>query len=192
MPTKPCPAGIMVNARFPTCWDGVNLDSPDHMAHMAYPESGTFESGGPCPASHPVRMAQVLFEVVWDTRQFNNRADWPADGSQPFVWSFGDATGYANHADYVFGWKGDALQKILDTPCVVNCAGAKSQSTAAMNQCKQKAVVDENIDGCTFCVIHSTVSEGMTAADLYCALSRAHRAPRWSLGPTRTKHLGSG
>lgn len=148
MPTKPCPAGIMVNARFPTCWDGVNLDSPDHMAHMAYPESGTFESGGPCPASHPVRMAQVLFEVVWDTRQFNNKADWPADGSQPFVWSFGDATGYGNHADYVFGWKGDALQKILDTPCVVNCAGAKSQSTSAMNQCKQAAVVDENIDGC--------------------------------------------
>lgn len=148
MPTKPCPAGIMVNARFPTCWDGVNLDSPDHMAHMAYPESGTFESGGPCPASHPVRMAQVLFEVVWDTRQFNNKADWPTDGSQPFVWSFGDATGYGNHADYVFGWKGDALQKILDTPCVVNCAGAKSQSTTAMNQCKQAAVVNEDIDGC--------------------------------------------
>ena len=139
-----------VNQRFPTCWDGVNLDSPDHMSHMAYPESGTFESGGPCPTSHPVRTAQVLFEVVWDTSKFNNKADWPADGSQPFVWSFGDATGYANHADYVFGWKGDALQKILDTACVVNCAGAKTQNTAAMNKCAQKAVVNENIDGCEF------------------------------------------
>lgn len=147
-PNKPCKVGIMVNARFPTCWDGVNLDSPDHMAHMAYPESGTFESGGPCPASHPVRMAQVLFEVVWDTSKFNNKADWPDDGSQPFVWSFGDATGYANHADYVFGWKGDALQKILDTPCVVNCAGAKTQGTGPMNQCKQNVVVHEDIDGC--------------------------------------------
>lgn len=45
-PNRPCPVGIMVNQRFPTCWDGVNLDSPDHMSHMAYPESGTFESGG--------------------------------------------------------------------------------------------------------------------------------------------------
>jgi hypothetical protein len=36
-PKKPCPAGIMVNVRFPTCWDGVNLDSPDHMSHVAYP-----------------------------------------------------------------------------------------------------------------------------------------------------------
>ncbi|RDL32974.1 Uncharacterized protein BP5553_08413 [Venustampulla echinocandica] len=146
-PNKPCKAGIMVNARFPTCWDGKNLDSPDHMAHMAYPASGTFESGGPCPSTHPVRMSQVLFEVVWDTSKFNNKADWPDDGRQPFVWSFGDATGYANHADYVFGWKGDALQKILDTPCVVNCAGAKTQTTANMNKCVQKAVVGEDIDG---------------------------------------------
>ena len=30
-PSKPCAYGIMVNQRFPTCWDGVNLDSPDHM-----------------------------------------------------------------------------------------------------------------------------------------------------------------
>ncbi|KAF3026594.1 hypothetical protein E8E14_014275 [Neopestalotiopsis sp. 37M] len=149
LPTTACPAGIMVNARFPTCWDGVNLDSPDHMAHMAYPANGTFESGGPCPATHPVRTAQVLFEVVWDTRQFNNKADWPEDGSQPFVWSFGDATGYANHADYVFGWKGDALQRLMDTPCVVNCPAAKAttQSSAAMNKCTKQRVVDEDVDG---------------------------------------------
>lgn len=35
-PKQPCPAGIMVNVRFPTCWDGKNLDSPDHMSHVAY------------------------------------------------------------------------------------------------------------------------------------------------------------
>jgi hypothetical protein len=81
-PTKPCPLGIMINHRFPTCWDGVNLDSPDHREHMAYPEEGTFESGGKCPASHPVRVPQILLETVWDTRAFNNKVDWPADGSQ--------------------------------------------------------------------------------------------------------------
>lgn len=56
----------------------------------AYPEYGTFESGGPCPASHPVRMPQLFYEVIWETKQFNNKADWPSDGTQPFVWSFGD------------------------------------------------------------------------------------------------------
>jgi hypothetical protein len=29
-PSTPCAYGIMANARFPTCWDGVNLDSPNH------------------------------------------------------------------------------------------------------------------------------------------------------------------
>ncbi|KAH7120794.1 hypothetical protein B0J11DRAFT_48686 [Dendryphion nanum] len=149
-PTRKCKEGIMTSLRFPTCWDGKNLDSPDHAAHMSYPETGTFESGGPCPTSHPVRTAQVMFEVVWDTRPFND-LEWPADGSNPFVWSFGDATGYANHADYVFGWKGDSLQKILDAPCHfgTNCSeyGVKMQSIEAMNKCTQKPVVDEDIDG---------------------------------------------
>lgn len=33
-PQKHCSYGIMTSVRFPNCWDGVNLDSPDHMAHM--------------------------------------------------------------------------------------------------------------------------------------------------------------
>ncbi|KAF2251560.1 hypothetical protein BU26DRAFT_518190 [Trematosphaeria pertusa] len=150
LPNRKCKEGIMTSLRFPTCWDGKNLDSPDHMSHMSYPETGTFESAGPCPSTHPVRTAQVMFEVVWDTKPFND-LEWPEDGSQPFVWSFGDATGYANHADYVFGWKGNALQEILDYPChfTTNCSesGAKFQSVADMNKCTQKVVVDEDIDG---------------------------------------------
>ncbi|KAK3369344.1 hypothetical protein B0T24DRAFT_359418 [Lasiosphaeria ovina] len=150
-PTRKCKEGIMTSVRFPTCWDGKNLDSPDHMGHMSYPETGTFESGGPCPASHPVRTAQVMYEVVWDTKPFN-ALDWPADGSSPFVWSFGDATGYGNHGDYVFGWKGDALQRILDVPCTfsTNCtreSQSKIQSIPNMNQCTQQPVVGEDIDG---------------------------------------------
>ncbi|KAF2016658.1 hypothetical protein BU24DRAFT_391958 [Aaosphaeria arxii CBS 175.79] len=146
-PTKPCKTGIMTALRFPTCWDGKNLDSPDHMAHMAYPESGTFESGGPCPASHPVRMPQLFYEVIWDTSKFNNKADWPADGSQPFVWSFGDGTGYANHAgDYLFGWQDDSLQRAMDSPCYQNCPTLKTQNAQAMNKCTVKRRVNEDID----------------------------------------------
>lgn len=57
---------------------------------MSYPASGTFESQGPCPTSHPVRVPQVMYEVIFETGAFNNKADWPEDGTQPFVWSFGD------------------------------------------------------------------------------------------------------
>jgi hypothetical protein len=156
-PTRRCKEGILTSLRFPTCWDGKNLDSPNHMDHMSYPETGTFESGGPCPATHPVRTSQVMFEVVWDTKPFNN-LDWPEDGHSPFIWSFGDGTGYANHADYVFGWKDDALQRILDTPCIFNCPKDerfKLQSIEAMNKCTQKPRIDEDIDGCKLRTIPS-------------------------------------
>jgi hypothetical protein len=53
------------NSRF-RCWDGKNLDSPDHQAHVAYPTAGpaTFDTdGGACPATHPVKVPQVMLEV---------------------------------------------------------------------------------------------------------------------------------
>jgi hypothetical protein len=49
----------------------------------------------PCPASHPIRMPQLAYETLWDTRQFNNKANWPMDGSQAFIWSTGDGDGYS-------------------------------------------------------------------------------------------------
>ncbi|ORY07902.1 hypothetical protein BCR34DRAFT_603708 [Clohesyomyces aquaticus] len=146
LPKKACPSGIMVNVRFPTCWDGVNLDSPDHNSHMAYPISGNFESQGPCPATHPVRMPQLMYEVIFETKAFNNPDDWPTDGTQPFVWSFGDGTGYGNHGDYIFGWKDDSLQKIMDEHCFVNCKTMRTQTMDQMNACAVSRKVNENVD----------------------------------------------
>lgn len=147
-PKGPCRAGIMANHIFPTCWDGVNLDSPNHQDHVAYPETGTFESGGACPATHPVKIPQLMLETVWDTRQFNNPNDWPEDGSQPFVWSSGDATGYSTHADYLFGWKSDSLQKAMDGHTYVSAPMLKTQTIAQQNKCTARTIVNENIDGC--------------------------------------------
>ena len=146
-PKEPCPHGIMVNTYYPTCWDGKNLDSPNHMDHVAYPAHGTFESGGPCPDTHPVKVPQILLETVWDTKQFNNKADWPADGSQPFMWSNGESTGWGNHGDYVFGWKGDALQRAMDKHAYVTGHGLKTQSIAQQNKCTVQDFVKEPLSG---------------------------------------------
>ncbi|KAL2270793.1 hypothetical protein VTJ83DRAFT_164 [Remersonia thermophila] len=148
-PKGPCKLGIMANHRFPTCWDGVNLDSPNHQDHVAYPESGTFESGGKCPPTHPVRLPQILLETVWDTSRFNNKDDWPEDGSQPFVWSNGDSTGFSNHADYVFGWEDDSLQRAMDAHTYVAAPMLKTQSIAEQNRCgnNMPEMVFEDVDG---------------------------------------------
>ncbi|RDL36599.1 uncharacterized protein BP5553_05951 [Venustampulla echinocandica] len=147
-PTKSCKGGIMTVHHFPSCWDGKNLDSPDHQSHMYSTTKEAFQAAGPCPASHPVRMPQLAYETLWDTTQFNNM--WPSDGSNPFVLSYGDSKGYGTHADYIFGWKGDSLQRAMDSSCMFNaCENGrplKSQGVAEMNKCAIKSSVTENID----------------------------------------------
>lgn len=145
-PQGTCGGGWRVTVTFPSCWDGKNTDSPDHKSHIAYPDRGTFESGGSCPSSHPVKIPQVMYETMFDTRQFNNRAEWPADGSQPFYWSHGDNTGYGIHGDYVFGWEGDALQRAMDNKCAGDrCAPLKRQSDATAIACTKAAAAREDI-----------------------------------------------
>ncbi|KAK1750408.1 hypothetical protein QBC47DRAFT_310055 [Echria macrotheca] len=153
-PKTPCPGGIRSSVIFPLCWDGKNLDSPNHIDHVAHPESGPASfavTTAKCPASHPVKIPQVHLEIVWDTRNFASiKEDWSADGSkQPLVLSSGDETGYGQHGDYVFGWEGDTLQRAMDNSCFgPTCpkGNLKTQTFAAANKCTVKSAVHEEYD----------------------------------------------
>src|SRR5688572_29533396 len=59
-----CPEGrnVMLHVRFPDCWDGRRLDSPDHQAHMAYSERGR------CPAAHAVAVPSIDLLVRYPAR----------------------------------------------------------------------------------------------------------------------------
>jgi hypothetical protein len=59
-----------------------------------------------------------------------------------------DSTGYGTHGDYVFGWKDDALQKIMDDPCYVNCQSMRTQTMDQMNSCTVAQTAKEDVDDC--------------------------------------------
>jgi hypothetical protein len=108
-------------------------------------------SSGPCPASHPVKLPQLMYEVMWDTTVFNDKSLWPKDGSQPFVYSMGDGTGYGQHGDYLFGWKEGVLQKALDARCSGNnCKTLKTQAASVSTACAKGQAVKEPVEGCKY------------------------------------------
>jgi len=135
---------------FPTCWDGKNVDSPDHQSHMAYGQGNGANGGGACPSSHPTKVPQVMYELMWDVSKFADKSMWPTDGSRPFVYSM-NLGGSAAHGDYLFGWEGDSLQKAMDNGCNLNqaCpkAGLTTQQPAQYNACKKKQQAVEDVDG---------------------------------------------
>ncbi|KAJ3526220.1 hypothetical protein NMY22_g10256 [Coprinellus aureogranulatus] len=156
-PLKQCSGGIRTNIFFPQCWDGVNLDSPDHGSHVAHPsgtpaDDGLQFFGTDCPDTHPVRLPLLFVEIVWDTRPFNLPEFWTEEGKQPFVFSMGDPTGYGQHGDYMFGWEGDSLARAMATctdgiPAPENCTPLTVQDIGTMNNCRVPVKVPEIVEG---------------------------------------------
>jgi hypothetical protein len=135
IPNYKCPGGLRAQVFFPSCWDGKNLDSSNHKSHMSYPDSQTYDNG-PCPATHPVHMISVFYEVLYDTKLFDDQ--W--NGTQhPFVFANGDTTGYGFHGDFLNGWDVDVLQKAIDT-CNDNSgdvSACKAVTTFTPNESQQ-------------------------------------------------------
>jgi hypothetical protein len=101
-----CPAGSMVMQEvfFPQCWDGVNLDSQDHKSHMAYPG---YYTG--CPASHPVALPQITFNVHYVA------GDWvPYGRLSSDMYPEDQPAGYSSHGDWWGAWDEDVMRAWVD------------------------------------------------------------------------------
>jgi len=103
-PPTQCASGIMVmSLRFPNCWDGVHLDSPDHKSHMAYPVSGR------CPKSHPVVLPRIESFFRYNV------------GTGPIgKITLSSGPYYTAHQDFFNAWDPAVLQKL-----VTNCMNAQ-------------------------------------------------------------------
>ncbi|KAI1789214.1 WSC-domain-containing protein [Ganoderma leucocontextum] len=102
-----CPDGMRAQVFFPSCWDGVNLDSADHKSHLAYPIQNY--NSGDCPDTHPVHLVSLFYEMLVSVDQYSY---W---GSGTWVFANGDPTGYGHHGDFQNGWDIDLLQEAIDT-----------------------------------------------------------------------------
>lgn len=148
IPNYNCPGGMRAQVFFPACWNGKDLDSPDHRSHVSYPDSTNYNNG-PCPANFPVHLVSLFFEILYDTNPFADQ--W--NGKQhPFVFANGDATGYGLHGDFVNGWDVKVLQEAIDT-CndasgrVEMCHAVTMYKPEECQACKLPTVVNETVDG---------------------------------------------
>jgi hypothetical protein len=91
---------LWMTIMFPQCWDGVNLDSPDHKSHMAYP------SGGRCPSSHPVGIPEISFNVLFAPTEANSTLRWRLSSD---TYDASIPAGYSAHGDWFNGWKPDIM-----------------------------------------------------------------------------------
>ncbi|KAL1732013.1 hypothetical protein EV714DRAFT_248189 [Schizophyllum commune] len=153
LPTTPCNGGVRSQINFPTCWDGKNVDSPNHRDHVSYAINASFGNFGTgCPSTHPVTIPLLFLETYWDTTPFNNEPGAFDNGKQPFVWSMGDPTGYGYHADYMMGWPEDVLAQAM-SQCtdasgqVSSCGVLHTRSEEEMNDCAVPPRVEEVFDG---------------------------------------------
>ena len=106
-----CPVGdsMGMHVYFPQCWDGVNLDSPDHKSHMAYANGG-------CPASHPVPLPEFSIHIYYPVTQANQEANWRLASD-----TYSGPAGYSAHADWFNGWNQSIMEawvKNCDNPAM--------------------------------------------------------------------------
>jgi Domain of unknown function (DUF1996)/Domain of unknown function (DUF4124) len=104
-----CPQGSEIHSviNFPNCWDGKNLDSPDHQSHMAYAKYGVG-----CPATHPTAIPTITFNIFYKVTQAAGTANWRL-ASDNYAKN-GYNAGYSGHADWVNGWDTNIMKMAVE------------------------------------------------------------------------------
>ena len=103
---------MQMDVSFPQCWDGINLDSPDHKSHMAF-SSNDFATPNKCPTTHPIALPQISVNFNFKVTTINQQSAWRLSSDN---YSSSYAGGYSAHADWVNGW-----DENLITGVVKNC-----------------------------------------------------------------------
>ena len=117
-----CPRGARLGVQLgaPDCWDGRELDSPDHRAHMSFT---VYKDGvAQCPVTHPWRIPTFHF-IIW--YQVGSGLDGAYFSSDRMPGMPAMPAGSTVHADWFGAWDDDTLKRWL-AGCIdrfLNCSG---------------------------------------------------------------------
>lgn len=123
-----CPVGNRIGVRIeaPDCWDGKNLDSPDHRSHMAY------SNYGPCPKSHPY-VIPTFTMGAWFTQAAGETYSLVSDVMDT---SPGHKRGDTFHADFFMAWD-PIVHDMWEKNCIdkmLNCSAGDLGNGKQMKQ----------------------------------------------------------
>lgn len=110
-----CSGDLTATIQFPNCWNGVDLDSPNHKSHMAY------HNGVSCPAGYPKQIPNITYAIHYSVNGTNGLRL----SSDNYV---GGNAGHSLHGDYMFAWDKDVLETWF-----ANCNGADRDCHANLN-----------------------------------------------------------
>jgi Domain of unknown function (DUF1996) len=131
-----CPATARVGAGFstPDCWNGVDLDSPDHRSHLAY---GGYGDWGyyKCPDTHPYVIPQFTLKAWYTHEGPSDLANWHLSsdrmaGMDPLP------NGSSFHSDWFGAWDDDIMQEWTDNAIdkFMNCSDGVMGSGRALKR----------------------------------------------------------
>lgn len=110
---------LTTSVSFPDCWDGKNLDSPNHKDHMYF----SSDNGSVCPATHPKRLPTISVLVYYPVTDADGTKWWrlASDNYDPTT----TYAGYSSHSDFMMGWD-ETIHKTYVDNCVnkaLDCHG---------------------------------------------------------------------
>lgn len=116
IPECRAPDMLRLDLFFPSCWNGKDLDSPDHKSHMAYPTGTT--NNITCPATHPYPIVRVSYHFAYPL--FPGQLD-PATktskgfrlASDAYIVDRRNNGGLSLNGSWMNGWHPEAMDMLL-------------------------------------------------------------------------------
>ncbi|OBX17482.1 hypothetical protein A9995_15715, partial [Erythrobacter sp. QSSC1-22B] len=132
----PCTVGMKldISVSSPYCWDGKNLDSPDHRSHMSY------GGGGGCPDTHPYHIPVYTNQSIYTIQEGDRPETWHLASDQ--MMTPDGPRGQSFHTDYFMAWEDTVIDRWM-AACINKLLNCSSGDLGDGRIMKQSALYQE-------------------------------------------------